>query len=47
MQKIEKNFLDREDFGLVSITINPKYDTPQVLNEHAEHLGIKHKNYKI
>ena len=45
MQKIEKNFLDREDFGLVSITINPKYDTPQVLNEHAEHLGIKHKNW--
>lgn len=41
MLKIQDEFLNEKDFGIVSITINPANDTPQVLKEHAEHLGVK------
>lgn len=43
--KIEKDFISNTDFGIISITINPKQDTPQFLKQHAEHLGVKHKNW--
>lgn len=45
MKKIEQNFLDRDDFGLISITINPNFDTAEVLKAHAEHLGVQHQNW--
>lgn len=45
MKIIEKKFSDNKDFAIVSITINPKYDTPEVLKSHAEHLGITSKNW--
>jgi protein SCO1 len=45
MLKIEKEFLNHDDFGIVSITINPSYDTSEVLKKHAEHLGVQHKNW--
>jgi protein SCO1/2 len=45
MLKIEKEFLNHDDFAIVSITINPDYDTSEVLKKHAEHLGIQHKNW--
>lgn len=41
MLKIQDVFSDRNDFGIVSITINPANDTPQVLKEHADDLGVK------
>ncbi len=47
MLKIQNDFMDRNDFGIVSITINPENDTPQVLKEHAEILGAKHKNWNF
>lgn len=43
--KIEKDFISNPDFGIISITINPEQDTPQFLKQHAEHLGVKHKNW--
>lgn len=45
MSDIEKKFSKEKDFGIVSITINPKYDTPEVLKNHAEHLGVTSKNW--
>lgn len=45
MLKIEKEFLNHDDFAIVSITINPDYDTSEVLKKHAEHLGVQHKNW--
>jgi protein SCO1/2 len=45
MLKIEKKFIDKNDFGIISITINPEEDTPKLLKEHSEHLGVKHPNW--
>ena len=41
MLKIEQKFFGNPDFAIVSITINPENDTPQVLKEHAEAIGVK------
>lgn len=43
--KIEKDFIGNSDFGIISITINPEQDTPQFLKQHAQQLGVKHKNW--
>ena len=32
-------------FGIASITLDPAHDTPKVLKEHAEILGVKHYNW--
>lgn len=45
MLLIEKEFYGNPQFGVASITINPTHDTPQVLKEHAAHLGVKHYNW--
>ena len=47
MLKIQDEFLNEKDFGIVSITINPDYDTPEVLKEHADVLGVKHPNWNF
>ena len=41
MLKIEQKFFVNPDFAIVSITINPENDTPQVLKQHAEAIGVK------
>ena len=41
MLKIEQKFFGNPDFAIVSITINPENDKPQVLKEHAEAIGVK------
>jgi protein SCO1 len=50
--KMNKNMLTLQDeyygnpkFGVASITINPDHDTPKVLKEHADKLGVKHYNW--
>lgn len=47
MLKLQDAFYNEKDFGIVSITINPKYDTPKVLKEHAAHLGVKLPNWNL
>jgi len=42
---IEKKFDTEKGFSIISITINPKYDTPEVLKNHAEHLGVTSENW--
>ncbi len=43
--KVENNFEDHDDLAIISITINPKYDTPEVLKNHSEHLGVTSENW--
>lgn len=42
-------FVDREinspDFGIISVSIDPKRDTPEVLKKHADALGVKNPNW--
>lgn len=41
MLEIEKTFFGNPNFGIVSITIDPAHDTPQVLKDHRKLLGVK------
>lgn len=45
MLKLQEAFYGKPDFGIASITINPEHDTPKVLKEHADLLGVKHYNW--
>lgn len=45
MLEIEKTFFGNPNFGIVSITIDPAHDTPQVLKDHAKLLGVKSSNW--
>lgn len=45
MLQLQNEFYGNPNFGVASITIDPAKDTPQVLKEHAELLGVKHYNW--
>ena len=45
--QIQNEFKDFEDFGVASFTINPKYDTPEVLKAYAEKYGIINPNWHL
>lgn len=47
MLLIEKEFMGNPNFGIVSITINPKTDTQQVLKEHEKILGVTSSNWNF
>lgn len=47
MLLIEKTFFGNPNFGIVSITIDPAHDTPSVLKDHAELLGVKSSNWNF
>lgn len=47
MLQIEKTFFGNPNFGIVSISINPEHDTPAVLKEHRELLGVKSSNWNF
>ena len=47
MLVLEKSFFGNPNFGIVSITIDPEHDTPQVLKEHANLLGVKSSNWNF
>jgi protein SCO1/2 len=44
---LEKTFFGNPNFGIVSITIDPEHDTPHVLKQHAEMLGVKSSNWNF
>jgi protein SCO1/2 len=39
--EVQDEFYGQMNFGIASFTINPEHDTPEVLKEHAEELGVK------
>jgi protein SCO1/2 len=47
MLEIEKEFMGNPNFGIISITINPENDTPEVLKKHAEDLGVTSSNWNF
>src|SRR3970282_1064516 len=47
MLAIENKFFGNPNFGIVSITIDPSHDTPEVLKAHAKLLGVKSSNWNF
>ena len=43
--QIQNTFSDFEDFGVASFTINPEYDTQEVLKKYAENHGVTNPNW--
>ncbi len=47
MLDIQSDFISEKDFGIASISITPKIDTPETLKLYAENNGIKHPNWHL
>ncbi|AWA29546.1 SCO family protein [Flavobacterium magnum] len=47
MLKLQDAFAGNKNFGLASITINPDNDTPKVLKEHADLIGVTSANWHM
>lgn len=47
MLELQKKFYGNPNFGIASITINPEHDTPKVLKEHADALGVTSSNWHM
>jgi protein SCO1/2 len=47
MLTLQNAFFGNPNFGIVSITIDPMHDTPEVLKEHAKVLGVKSSNWNF
>ena len=45
--EIQNTFKESEDLGIVSFTINPRYDTPTVLKKYKEKYGITSPNWNL
>ncbi|MCH3881072.1 MULTISPECIES: SCO family protein [Tenacibaculum] len=47
MLTIQNEFFGNPEFGIASISITPEIDTPKVLKEYADRMGITHKNWHL
>ncbi len=47
MVKIQNSFFGNPNFGVASFTINPEYDTPEVLKAYAESYGVTNPNWHM
>lgn len=47
MLKLEKEFGQREDFGIASFSIDPEHDRPMVLKKYAEDYGMTSLNWHL
>lgn len=47
MVTLQNTFFGNPNFGIVSITIDPEHDTPAVLKDHADLLGVKSANWNF
>ncbi|MCB0382066.1 MAG: SCO family protein [Psychroserpens sp.] len=45
--QIQNTFSEFKDFGVASFTINPDYDTPEVLKAYADNYGISNPNWHL
>ena len=45
--QIQNTFSDFKNFGVASFTINPEYDTQDVLKAYAENYGITNSNWHL
>ena len=47
MVVIQNDFFGNPNFGIASISINPEYDTSEVLKEHVKQIGVKSSNWHL
>ncbi|WP_348797655.1 SCO family protein [Flavobacterium adhaerens] len=47
MITLQNTYFGNPNFGIVSITIDPVHDTPEVLKQHAKLLGVKSANWNF
>ena len=47
MVKVQKVYANNPNFGIVSISVDPKRDTPQVLKKYAQEKGATMKNWNF
>ncbi|MFK5959291.1 MAG: SCO family protein [Lutibacter sp.] len=47
MVTIQNKFYAYQDFGIVSFSINPKHDTPEILKQYAKDHGATLKNWNF
>jgi protein SCO1/2 len=45
--QIQNEFKAFDDFGVASFTINPEFDTPEVLKAYAEKYGVTNPNWHL
>ncbi|WNH08954.1 SCO family protein [Thalassobellus suaedae] len=45
--QVQNTFKDFENFGVASFTINPDYDTPEVLKAYADKYGVTNPNWNL
>lgn len=45
--QLQEEFREFEDFGVASFTINPEYDTPEILKAYAENYGITDMDWHL
>jgi protein SCO1/2 len=45
MKLLDEEFGDYNDFGIISITIDPNNDTPSILKKYSESLDVKSQNW--
>ena len=45
--QVQNQFKDFENFGVASFTINPEYDTPEILKAYADNYGITNPNWHM
>lgn len=44
---LQKTFFDKQGFGIASFTINPRYDTVEILTEYAKKYGIEDPDWHL
>ena len=47
MLKVQEAFIDNDNFGIASFTIDPEYDTPKVLEMYADSYGANHPHWNF
>ncbi|BFP40097.1 SCO family protein [Flavobacteriaceae bacterium GF1] len=45
--ELQETFKERDNFALASFTINPRYDTPQVLKKYGEKYGVNNPDWHL
>lgn len=45
--QIQNTFKNFDNFGVASFTINPEYDTPEILKAYAEKYGVTNPNWHL
>lgn len=47
MVEVQNEFFGNPNFGIASISINPDYDTPEILQEYANEYGVNSPNWHM